>query len=505
MAKPIWPYRMQPGSQVVLSQAMSVGQKKYRNIGYGGPKGGGKSFGARAVAFTLTYDIPIVVTLIRSRLNVLKVNHIIPAKSELKPFMEMGLIKYRDQDKMFEMPSGGIVRFMHCERESDIEQFDGIASDVYMFEEAGHFTEHMIKGILKNNRSSDIAIQKQAQYQPRALFTFNWGGKGHSYLRRVFWDKHFDGEEKPDEYLFIFAAMHQNKALLKADPEYQQRLMDLPEQLKNAYLKGDPDAFAGTMFTIMEDVHEVDPTTLLAPYGGTIPDHWDIVGSLDSATGGTCSFGLYAISPEGKKYKMFNYYIKGRNPKQHVEAICDAIESPNSVLYGWTKGRGPSYIVSDPYAFAQKERLAILSNKYTWEDLFLDRGYYLHKVKYNRVTAITALQTALHFEFERGKLVVQPDLIFFKGMCGPTIEELKAIERDKTNPEDCAHDPHIPDDAIDETKNFIMTAGNPPPLTNRPEGRTQDAYGSYGSSFTHEPTEATLDDSFGVGTLDDLL
>lgn len=458
-----WPYKMQPGSQQIAAKLMSP-QSPIKNVGFGGPKGGGKSFFARGFSFTITYQLSIVVILIRSRLKVLERNHIQPAKNELRNFMEAGLLSYNDTKKAFTWAhTGGQVLFAHAERSADVDQFDGIAADVYIFEEAGHFSEMMIKGINKNNRSSDLAINRKSKYKPKTLYTFNWGGRGHSFLRRVFWDRKYLHGELGQDFKFVFAPLDQNVALRKSDPGYEQRLKELPDQLRKAYLEGDPDAFIGSMFTIIDSVHQVDPEEVLAPYNGKIPDYWDLVGSLDAATGGTTSFGLYALTPQGKRYKITNYYVSQQNPKVHVDNICELIESEHSPIYKWTGGRKPDYIVSDPFAFAKKEKYAIASNDYTWKDLFEKKGYWLYRVKYNRVTAITALQTALHFEFEDGDITQEPDLQFFKGMCDPTIQELNEIMRDSNNPEDNAHGPDDKDDAIDETKNFIMTASSPPP------------------------------------------
>lgn len=505
-----WPYRMNPGSQTILAKMMSPSQKRYNRIGFGGPKGGGKSFGARAIAFTLCWELPIVVCIVRSRLNTLKKNHIRPAKTELKQFIDAGYVTYNDTDKMFTTPSGGGVMFMHCEREDDVDNFDGIAADIYIFEEAGHFTETMMKGIYKNNRPSEIAIHGKASYPPRVLFTFNWGGKGHSVLRRWFWDKAYEAGENASRFFFIFAPLDQNKALETADPNYRATLEELPPQLRQAYLDGDPDAFAGTVFTILRNVHEVDPTELLQPYGGKIPQHWQIVGSLDAATGGTCSFGMYAITPEGKKYKFYNYYVKGANPKVHVRDIVNVIDSKDSPFYQWTQGRRPEYIVSDAFAFQKKDKYAMNSHEFTWSDLFMDEDLYLYRVKYNRVPAIMAMHTALHFEFDGGDLTLEPDLQFFEGTCEPTIKELQAIGPDPNNPEDIAHAPGDKDDAIDETKNLIMTAGSPPhpehvkekAEAGRDYNRAEEEYGARGSDGNKK---STLDNCMGGGVLSNMM
>lgn len=464
-----WPYRMQPGSQELAWRLMNP-KGKYRRVGFGGPKGGGKSYFARAAAFTLTYHMPIVVCLVRSRLKVLKKNHIIPAKNELRDFLDRGLLRYNDTDKIFTWKhTGGMVQFAHCESEADVEQFDGIPADLYIFEEAGHFTQDMLQGIWKNCRATDIAINRGAEYNPRVLCTFNWGGKGHSYLRRVFWDKIFQEKERSEDYFFVFAPMEQNAALLKADPNYAQTLSELPEQLRDGYLLGDPDAFSGTVFTIVDDVHDVDPIEVLRHHGGVIPPHWDFVGSVDSATGGTWSFGLYAITPEKRKYKICEYYNDKLNPRQHVENIDWIIKNEQSPVARWTRNRLPDYIVSDKFAFGRHEKYAITSSEHTIEGLFAEKGYFLYQVNTPRIPSIRALMSALHFEFEDGVLEYEPELQFFKGMCRNTKDELKAAEYDKRNPDDIDHGPSIADHAIDETRNLLMVAASPPSPDEIPE------------------------------------
>lgn len=490
-----WPYRLQAhpddpgrlGSQQILGKAMAP-ESPWTRIGFGGPKGGGKSYGARAVSFGLTYRIPIVITLVRSRLTTLKRNHILPAKNELRDFLDRGIIEYKEQDKIFHMPSGGLVQFMHCARPADVEQFDGVASDVYIFEEAGHFTEEMMKGIYKNCRSSDIAVNRNATYKPRVLFTFNWGGPGHAPLRRWFWDKDFYDNENPSEYFFIFAPLSQNRALLDKDPGYVNTLKELPEQLREAYLLGDPDAFVGTMFTVIPAIHEVDPIEILAPYNQfldpsdyIIPDHWRLIGSLDAGVGAPCSFGLYAITPEGQKYKIMQYYGdpgpgKSIRAPTHIETIVDKIEACR-----WTGGRVPEFIVSDTYAFQKHNQMDIEAADITWEDLFAQNGLPLHEVKFNRITAIMGVHTALHFEYNDSntELEVKPKLQFFEGECQATLEELRAAERNENNPELLSE--KSVDHAFDETKNFLLCAENPPNFVSVKPVKKKSKKADYGS------------------------
>lgn len=487
-----WPYRLQAhptdpnklSSQQILGHAMAA-DAPYRRIGFGGPKGGGKSYGARAVAFTLTYHLAITVIIVRSRLITLKRNHIIPAKNELRDFIDREIIRYSENDKTFYMPSGGLVSFMYCASDQDVEQFDGVAGDVYILEEAGHFNEHQIQGMIKNNRSSDIAINRNVHYNPRVLFTFNWGGPGHEYLRRRFWDQIYTEKERAEDYLFIFAPLDQNLKLIQSDPNYKQTLMELPPQLREAYLTGDPDAFVGTMFTVIREFHEVDPIEILAPYNEgvdeenyLIPDHWRLFGSIDPGIGAHCSFALYAITPEGQRYKFNQYYVKDPSLKApgHVNNIMDKIRACR-----WTGGSLPEFIVADTFAFQKHNPMGLEAGDITWEDLFAAEGIPLYQAKYNQLTAIMAVHTGLYFELseDNTELEVEPKLQFFQGECEATINELQAAKHSETNPE--LLDATCLDHAIDETKNLILVAQAPPdfvPVKKLPKVDPKADYGS---------------------------
>ena len=61
------------------------------------------------------------------------------------------------------------------------------------------------------------------------LLTANPGGIGHSWVKRIFIDKQFIDNERPEHFGFVQAKVYDNKALMDVDPDYVQRLEDLPE------------------------------------------------------------------------------------------------------------------------------------------------------------------------------------------------------------------------------------------------------------------------------------
>ena len=127
----------------------------------------------------------------------------------------------------------------------------------------------MFRTLLGSNRSSRPGIKA------RAILTGNPGGIGHAWLKRIFVERKFKEEERPEDYTFIQAFVQDNQALLENDPDYVHRLKTEPnEALRRAFLYGDWDIFAGQFFSeISRTVH------LIKPFN--IPHHWTRFGAYD--------------------------------------------------------------------------------------------------------------------------------------------------------------------------------------------------------------------------------
>ena len=90
--------------------------------------------------------------------------------------------------------------------------------------------------------------------------TCNPGGVGHAWVKRLFVERNFRGDENPDDYLFISAQVYDNPVLLRADPDYVRQLETLPQKLRDAWLYGRWDVFEGQFFSEFDpDVHVCSP------------------------------------------------------------------------------------------------------------------------------------------------------------------------------------------------------------------------------------------------------
>lgn len=92
-----------------------------RFIGYGGARGGGKSWAMRTklILLALHYN-RLNLLLLRKTLPELRENHILPMLAQLN-----GIAKYSKDERAFTFPNGSRIRMGYCDTETDIYQYQG--------------------------------------------------------------------------------------------------------------------------------------------------------------------------------------------------------------------------------------------------------------------------------------------------------------------------------------------------------------------------------------------
>lgn len=220
-----------------------------RFIGYGGARGGGKTWSVRMKAMLLASRYAgINILIIRRTYPELLQNHILPLQSELN-----GIARWNDNQKRFVFPNGSNIWFGYCSAERDVLRYQGQEYDIIFIDEATQLTEYQFqtfKGCLRG----------VSGYPKRMYLTCNPGGVGHAWVKRLFIDRLYHGDERADDYEFIQAKVTDNPVLMEKDPEYIHMLESLPYELREAWLNGSWDVFAGQYFSEWDrDVHVVAP------------------------------------------------------------------------------------------------------------------------------------------------------------------------------------------------------------------------------------------------------
>lgn len=237
---------------------------KKRYVGYGGSRGGGKSWAMRMkfVLLAMQY-MDLKLLLLRRTLPELRENHILPLQTLLT-----GIAKYNSDEKAFLFRNGSRLKLGYCDSDADMSQYQGQEYDVIGFEEATAFQEHWIQFILTCNRST------RDDFKPQAYFTMNPGGPSHGYIKRIFIDKEYKDSENAADYEFIQAKVYDNTVLMETNPEYINVLKALPEHLRKAHLDGDWNVFFGQVFSeFNEEDHVEEPFE--------IPKSWPRILAMD--------------------------------------------------------------------------------------------------------------------------------------------------------------------------------------------------------------------------------
>lgn len=271
-------------------QAFFEATQKY--VAYGGARGGGKSWALRRKMILMCLHYPrLSVLILRRTYAELRENHIRPLQAELA-----GFVPFSETRKTFEFPNGSRIRMGYCDSEADVNQYQGQEFDIIALDEATQLTEYQFQ-TLKG------ALRGANKYPKRMYITCNPGGVGHGWVKRLFIDREYHEGEDPNDYFFIPARVFDNKALLRYDPDYPERLKSLPATLRDAWLYGKWDVFAGQYF------HEFDPNLhICEPFlpNETMIRYCAIDYGLDMLAA-----VFAAIAPDGKAYVYDEVYESG--------------------------------------------------------------------------------------------------------------------------------------------------------------------------------------------------
>ena len=117
--------------------------ERHKYVGYGGARGGGKSWSVRTKAKLLALKyLGIRILIVRRSYPELINNHINTLRQEL-----VGIARYNDKDKILRFAGGSTINFMYCERDQDLDRLQGVEYDVIFLDEATQLSEYQMKAI----------------------------------------------------------------------------------------------------------------------------------------------------------------------------------------------------------------------------------------------------------------------------------------------------------------------------------------------------------------------
>ena len=387
-------------------------RSRERYIGYGGARGGGKSWAVRMKAAMLAVTYPgINILIIRRTLNELESNHIQPMRDMLPG------IRWNEQKKRLSFPNGSVIRFGYCDGEGDVRQYQGQEYDCIFLDEATQLTEYQFqtfKGCLRGVND----------FPKRMYITCNPGGVGHAWVKRLFIERSYREGERAEDYTFIQAGVRDNAVLMESDPDYIHRLESLPYKLRRAWLDGDWDVMAGQFFTEWNrSVH------VCAPFD--VPRHWRRYVAMDYGMDMLAAY-VIAVDERGHSWVIREAY-EGRDLGEGHDGliVSEAAERVKELV-----GEDSIYLYLAPPDLWSSQRESGRSTA----EIFAEHGIYLTKAGNDRESGWMAVHELLRIrENEKG----EPEAgITIFGTCPNLIRTLPLLQYDEHHVNDAAGTPH---------------------------------------------------------------
>ena len=428
---------------------------KQKYVCFGGARAGGKSWALRVKAILLCLEYPgIVVCIIRKSYPELTKKHIRPIKKMLRCGRPDQLARYNDKEKALTFQNGSMILFSYLDTQRDMDRFQGTEADVFFLDEATQQPEEYWGDIV-------ACLRAPNEFPKRIYLTCNPGGVGHAWVKRLFIDRRFNENENPEEYVFIQSLVTDNKALMRAQPDYYNQLLSLPPKKRKAWLYGDWNVYEGQIF---EDFRE-EPDMVAAEEAGVdltademkrerrfthviepfeIPKDWTICRSFDWGYAKPFSVAWWAVDYNGVVYRILELYGCTETPNEGVKwtpaqlfAEVQRIENEHRWLKG-KKIRG----VADPAIWDAQfgESIAETAMKY---------GVFFEKGDHERLPGW--MQIHYRFMFDEQGL---PMMYIFSN-CRAFIRTIPTLQYDEHKPEDLDTDGE--DHVADEVRYFLMS------------------------------------------------
>lgn len=412
------------------------------NVGFGGARGGGKSWAVRTKAKILAFQYSgIRLCIVRRTYPELVVNHINTLRKET-----LGVAKYNDTKHELTFFNGSVIYFKFCAKDKDLDLIQGAEFDVMFLDEAGLLSEFQMKSLV-------ACIRGVNDFPKRVYYTMNPGGQGHAYLKRIFIDKRYFDGENPDDYEFIQSLVTDNTALMESQPDYIKQLEALPPKLRKAWLEGDWNIFDGMFFEEFRDdeSHYEDRqwTHVIEPFE---PRGMNLYRSYDFGYNKPFSCGWWAVDHDGIIYRIMEYYGCTGVPNEGIKLTPDEqfkkiAEIENT--HPWLKGKKIQG-VADPSIWDGSRGVSVAetASKY---------GIYFVPGNNSRLAGWMQCHYRLKFD-ENGC----PMMYVFKN-CKDFIRTIPLLMYSENNPEDI--DTDLEDHIADEWRYFCMTRPIKPVIT----------------------------------------
>lgn len=390
-----------------LNKPILKGCKKCgpRYIGVGGARGGGKS--QWMIAQTCLDDCQrfkgLNALYVRKSAKTLRSQ----IRNMLQKTCVAGSYNYREQVGEIIFKNGSKITIRHFKDESEIDNFLGEEYDVIVYEELTTLSEDKFK-----NLNSCLRTSKKG-WRPRVYASWNWGGIGHTWVLRFFYEPFEKKNESETRY--ILSLVQDNK---HNNPEYINDLQNFVGWKYQSWFLGNPHLAAGNFFShYREDVHVYPCSCIHCKSDGTFIKSFGLVkcsqcqgefgamtfedrdavrwwGSMDYGSSHPNCFHLHAENHEGDCFTVGESHTVDMGISETAEAFKDLLRLHNldvseleSVFSGHDVNKTDRKTKEDGSTIATE---------------FQENGVILTPIHINRVNAFSQLQERIG-DPERGR------------------------------------------------------------------------------------------------------
>jgi hypothetical protein len=256
---------------------------------------------------------------------------------------------YNDSKHVVTWLNGSTTRFGYCANENDVYQYQGAEYLFIGIDELTHFTLRQWQFLTSRNRCPIKGAF------PNMAGATNPGNIGHSWVKALWIEKRpAPGMENPEEYdpneyAFIRATVRDNP-IYANDESYLKTLRALPRHLRQAFLDGDWNVFAGQYFDNFELARHV-----FAPHQIHIEPWWPRWISIDWGFEHPSAVYWHAARPDGVVVTYREFVQNHLSPRMLGAAIAErsvawSAQAPNAA----SQPERISDVFLSPDAFAER-------------------------------------------------------------------------------------------------------------------------------------------------------
>jgi hypothetical protein len=404
-------------------------------IGFGGARGGGKSFWLLAqMGLDDCQRFPGLKCLLLRKVG----------KANRENFDDLRRPIFRHLPHDFS-PSRGLLTFPngsriitgHYQCEKDIDAYLGLEYDIIGIEEATTLTSRKQTDIATCCRSSKVWPDGRP-WRPRLYSTTNPGGVGHAWYRSKYIIPFHARTETATR--FIPATIHDNSF---TNPDYRDILDNLTGWQKRAWRDGDWDIAAGQFFTnFRREIH------VLNDFSDNAAVEW--FAALDYGFHHYTVVLLGCRDNDGNIIVVDEHAARNLVPERHAHAIHAMLQRHRLTVrgrYTLTLSR----FSAGPDVFARQSNGLSIARQYA------DLGINLRPAVSDRLNGWAEILKGLG-----DPAAGIPPRLFFHPRCARLIETLPSLQHDPARPEDVLKvDPDDDgiggDDAADALRYLVAT------------------------------------------------